>query len=43
MKEIMTDVAFRKKIERDATGGYLFFGDEDYLKAFALKAARETA
>ena len=43
MKEIMTDVAFRKKIERDATGGYLFFGDEDYLKAFALKAAREAA
>ena len=43
MKEILTDAMFRKKIEKDATGGYLFFGDEDYLKAYALKAAREVA
>lgn len=43
MKEILTDAAFRKKIEKDATGGYLFFGDEDYLKAHAIKAARAIA
>ncbi len=43
MKEILTDAAFRKKIEQSPTGGYLFFGDEDYLKAHALKAARLAA
>ena len=43
MKEIINDAAFRKKIEKDATGGYLFFGDEDYLKLHALKAARAAA
>ena len=43
MKEIINDAAFRKKIEKDPVGGYLFFGDEDYLKTHALKAAREIA
>lgn len=43
MKEIITDAAFRKRLERDVTGGYLFFGDEDYLKAHAMKSARAAA
>ena len=40
MKEIITEAAFRKRIAADPTGGYLFFGEEDYLKHHALKAAR---
>ena len=43
MKEILTDSAFRKKIEKNAVGGYLFFGDEDYLKSYSIKAAKEIA
>lgn len=43
MKEMITDAAFRKRLEKDVTGGYLFFGDEDYLKAHALKVARAAA
>ena len=41
MKEIINDAAFRKKLEQDPVGGYLFFGDEDYLKAHSLNAARQ--
>lgn len=41
MKEIITEAAFRKRIESGAAGGYMFFGDEDYLKHHALKFARE--
>jgi DNA polymerase-3 subunit delta len=43
MKEILTDSAFRKKIEKNPIGGYLFFGDEDYLKTHAIKAAKAIA
>ncbi len=39
MKEILTEGAFRKLIEKQPVGGYLFFGDEDYLKAHALRTA----
>ncbi len=42
MKEIITEAAFRKRIESRAAGGYIFFGDEDYLKHHALKFARQT-
>ena len=41
MKEIISDAEFRKRIEKNAIGGYLFFGEEDYLKLHALKTARE--
>jgi DNA polymerase III delta subunit len=40
MKEIISEAAFRKKIASSPTGGYLFFGEEDYLKSYALKAAK---
>ena len=40
MKEIITEAAFRKRMESAPTGGFLFFGDEDYLKHHALKTAR---
>ena len=32
---------FRKQLKSGLSGGYLFFGDEDYMKSFALRAARE--
>ena len=41
MKEIITDSEFRKRISKNPSGGYLFFGDEDYLKLHALKSARD--
>ena len=31
---------FRKELKKGLSGGYLFFGDEDYLKLNALKNAR---
>ena len=43
MKEIITDAEFRKRLAKSPTGGYLFFGDEDYLKLHALKSAAEAA
>ena len=43
MKEILTDSAFRKKIEKNAVGGYLLFGDEDYLKAHSIRSAKAIA
>lgn len=33
--------AFRKQIKKGLSGGYLFFGEEDYMKAHALRTARE--
>lgn len=32
---------FRKLIKKGLSGGYLFFGEEDYLKLHSLSAARE--
>lgn len=40
--DIIREDVFRKQLKQGAQGGYLFFGDEDYLKSFALKTARET-
>ena len=37
----MKEDIFRKQLKKGLTGGYLFFGDEDYLKTHALRAARE--
>ena len=42
MANVINDSAFRKTIEKQPTGAYLFFGEEDYLKAHALKTARST-
>ncbi|MBQ7383550.1 MAG: DNA polymerase III subunit delta [Clostridia bacterium] len=39
--EIMKEEGFRKQLKSGLSGGYLFFGEEDYLKAFSLKAARD--
>lgn len=39
--EILKDSDFRKELKSKPRSGYLFFGDEDYLKAFALRQARE--
>ena len=40
MKEIITEQAFRTQLEKSPVGGFLFFGEEDYLKAYALKQAK---
>ena len=42
MKEIITEAAFRSRLASSPRGGFLFFGDEDYLKHHALKNARAT-
>ena len=39
--ELIKEDAFRKQIKKGLNGGYLFFGDEDYMKNFSQKAARE--
>ena len=37
----MKEDVFRKQMKKGLSGGYLFFGDEDYLKVHTLRAARE--
>ena len=39
--EIIKEADLRKELKSAPRTGYLFFGDEDYLKAFAVKQARE--
>ena len=39
--EILNDTQFRKQIKSEPGTGYLLFGEEDYLKSFALSAACE--
>jgi DNA polymerase III delta subunit len=39
--EIIKEDAFRKQLKTGLSGAYIFFGDEDYLKGFSLKSARE--
>ncbi len=39
--EYMREEIFRKELKKGLRGGYLFFGDEDYLKSFSLRAAQE--
>lgn len=41
MRQIIKEADFRKELKSTPGTGYLFFGDEDYLKAFAVKQARE--
>ena len=38
---IMNNDDFRRELKKGLSGGYLFYGDEDYLKANALARARE--
>ena len=40
--DIIKEDGFRKLLKSGLCGGYLFFGEEDYLKAFSLKSARES-
>ena len=39
--EILKESDFRRELKSSPRAGYLFFGDEDYLKAFAVRQARE--
>ena len=39
--EIIKEADFRKEIKAAPRKAYLFFGEEDYMKSFALKAASE--
>lgn len=38
--DIIKEEAFRRQIKKGLSGGYLFFGEEDYLKSFSINAAR---
>ena len=40
--ELIKEEMFRKQLKKGLCGGYLFFGDEDYLKSFALSSARQS-
>ena len=39
--EIIKDDVFRKQMKKGLSGGYLFFGDEDYMKAYTVGAVRK--
>lgn len=39
--EILKEESFRKQIKNGLAGGYLLYGDEDYLKAFSVDSARK--
>lgn len=39
--DIIKEDVFRKQIKKGLSGGYLFFGEEDYLKSFCLRAVKE--
>ena len=41
MRPIIKEADFRRQIKAPCGGGYLFFGDEDYLKAYAVRMARD--
>ena len=40
--DLIRESDFRKEIKSTPRPGYLFFGEEDYLKAFAVRTAEET-
>lgn len=40
--DIIKEDEFRKRAKNGLSGAYLFFGDEDYLKAHAIKQAENT-
>ena len=39
--ELIKEADFRKELKGTPRAGYLFFGEEDYLKAFSVRQARE--
>ena len=39
---ILKEADFRKALKTAPTGGYLFFGEEDYMKSAAIRIARES-
>ena len=39
--QIIKEDAFRKEIKKGLSGGYLFFGEEDYMKSYSVGAARK--
>lgn len=41
MNAIITEAEFRKRLQGPVSGCYVFYGEEDYLKAYCIKAARE--
>lgn len=41
MNPIITEAEFRKRLQGPISGCYVFYGEEDYLKAYCIKAARE--
>ena len=40
--DIIKEDIFRKQLKTGLNGGYLFFGEEDYLKGFSLRSARQS-
>lgn len=40
--EILKEADYKKELKTGLRTGYLFFGEEDYLKSFALQQTRET-
>ncbi len=42
MYPILKEADFRRELKGHPTGGYLFFGEEDYMKAAALRMARQS-
>ena len=41
MKAMMKEADFRRQLKAEPDVGYLFFGEEDYMKATAIRMARE--
>ena len=39
---ILKEADFRKALKTNPTGGYLFFGEEDYMKSAAIRMARQS-
>ena len=40
--DIIKEDAFRKQLKKGISGGFLFYGEEDYMKTHALSLARQT-
>lgn len=40
--QILKESDFRKELRSAVTGGYLFFGEEDYMKSASLRMARQS-
>ena len=39
---ILKEADFRKELKSAPSGGYLFFGEEDYMKSATLRMARQS-